>query len=333
MGAILDQRRDFTATRLEDLVANLGEAEKVITDNACVYVTGSGGRGEMSEWSDLDLFIVSEVEEARQPERKAKPKLSKLDAILVKAPLITAARNLGYVEFSQDGKFLEMHTTEELCEKLGRPDDDQANTFTARLLLLLESRPLLGAASYWRVIEDVIAAYWTDYEGHQDSFRPVFLVNDIIRMWKTFCVNYEAFTEKQPDDKRAKRRLKNYKLKHSRVLTCYSAILYLLQVFASKSTVHPADVRAMVERSPTQRLEWIATQPGFRHRGKIDELLACYEQFLESTNRSEGDLVEIFADDQRRRTFTRDQHQVASILAELLQAMGSGNALYRFLVV
>ena len=42
------------------------------------------------------------------------------------------------------------------------------------------------------------------------------------------------------------RKTKNYKLKFSRLLTCYSALLYLLFTFGKSGTVRPEDVVDMV---------------------------------------------------------------------------------------
>lgn len=138
-----------------------------------------------------------------------------------------------------------------MVKTLGHPNDDASNTFTARLLLLLESKPLFGTDVYWEAIEQVIAAYWGDFTDHKNEFVPAFLANDVLRIWRTFCVNYEARTAREPEEKRAKRKLKNYKLKHSRLLTCYSALAYLLAVFQEKKTVTPADARTMVGLTPT----------------------------------------------------------------------------------
>src|SRR4029077_19402552 len=77
---------------------------------------------------------------------------------------------------------------------------------------------------YDEIVRDVIDGYWRDYQDHQANFMPAFLANDILRIWRTFCVNYEARTKREPDDKKASGKLKNYKLKHSRLLTCYSAL-------------------------------------------------------------------------------------------------------------
>lgn len=326
MGDILEHRRASTTERLGKLINALHSAARLIGDKACVYVTGSAARGEMSTYSDLDLFIVSDVEDT-------KPKLSRLDAIVVKAELINATKALGFPPFSGDGKYLETYTTKELCENLGTAKDDHANTFTARLLLLLESKPLLGDACYQGVIKEVLVPYWKDYARRSSEFRPVFLINDIIRMWKTLCVNYEARTEQQPDWQLAKRKLTNYKLKHSRVLTCYSALLYLMQVFHEQATVRPADVVDMVKLSPTERLEWINKRPGFAHGVTVSKILDCYERFLESTNKDEAELIKLFMDPRSARSFTADSHEVGDAIVQLLQQMGSENGLYRYLIV
>lgn len=152
-------------------------------------------------FSDLDLFIVGRGE-------KDRPALRPLDEICVKADLIEVSRRLRFPEFSGDGQYLAHYTEQELIGTLGKPDDDASNTFTARLLLLLESQPLLGKDIYDEAIGEVVAAYWKDYEDHKIDFIPTFLTNDILRLWRTFCVNYEARTAADPPERKAKRKLK-----------------------------------------------------------------------------------------------------------------------------
>jgi UTP:GlnB (protein PII) uridylyltransferase len=52
----LDSRRKLTSLQIRDLQATLGEAERLAAGKACVYATGSFGRGEASRNSDLDLL-------------------------------------------------------------------------------------------------------------------------------------------------------------------------------------------------------------------------------------------------------------------------------------
>lgn len=303
------------------------DAENLCADKACVYATGSFARGEASQYSDLDVFIVGEGTDE-------KPALDPLDQILVKADLIEAIRALRIPDFSGGGEYLKHHTVSELIGSLGTPEDDASNTFTARLLLLLESSPLLGEQTYRRITNGVIAAYWRDYEDHKNDFMPAFLANDILRMWRTFCVNYEARTETDPPEKKARRKIKNYKLKHSRLLTCYSALLYLLAVFTRNKTVGPNDAVSMIALTPTERLEWLATEPHFAEaHPSITELLRAYEEFLSRTDESEGRLVERFMDKAQSSEFFKSASQLGNLVFEVLDKVGEKNLFRRLLVV
>jgi predicted nucleotidyltransferase len=328
MGELLDQRRKVTSGRIGELQERLGAAEKLCSGKACVYATGSFARSEANSHSDLDLFIVG------QSDKDGERRLGALDEICVKADLIEATRDLGIPDFSRGGEYLEHYTINQLVNTLGTPDDDANNTFTARLLLLLESYPLLEAAVYKDVIEGVLAAYWQDYENNKNEFMPAFLANDILRLWRTFCVNYEARTSREPEEKRAKRKLKNYKLKHSRLLTCYSAILYLLCIYSEHQTVSPGDATQMVYLTPTRRLEWLLTQnAAVQAHDAIAQLILHYESFLKSTDAAEDDLVKIFLDREKSREYRRQANKFGDLMFEVLSLIGSGTQFHRLLVV
>src|SRR5262245_42849222 len=155
MGELLQRRRASAEERLARLGAELGPALPVVDGKACVYVTGSFGRGEASSHSDLDLFTVGQLQA---------PGLVQLDGML-----LNAAQRLGFPEFAGDAEYLKHHTVDALVGTLGKPDDDATNTFTARLLMLLESRPLLEEAVYQATIRNVIGAYWRDYHDHKEE--------------------------------------------------------------------------------------------------------------------------------------------------------------------
>jgi predicted nucleotidyltransferase len=326
VGELINRRRKETDDRIEQLRGELQRAENIASDDACVYMTGSFGRGEASRFSDLDLFIAGRVKDGR-------PILRRLDEIIIKADLIEATRGLGIQDFSGDGEYLQHYSVQQLVGTLGKPEDDVSNTFTARLLLLLESRSLIGTGAYKYVIEEVIAAYWRDYEDHKNEFVPAFLANDILRLWRTFCVNYEARTSTDPPRQKAKRKLKNYKLKHSRLLTCYSGLLYLLAVYSVKQTVDPLDAVAMTQLTPTQRLEWMLTQDVCSpSRKMIEDLLKSYESFLASTEEPEEKLIDRFLDPKGRAEF-KSANNLGDLVFEIFQSIGKENRLYRLLVV
>jgi predicted nucleotidyltransferase len=211
----LRDRRAYTSDRTRLLRSRLRKTAKLVEGKACVYATGSYGRGEAGASSDLDVFIVGHVERddgrVRLDKRdRVVRRLSRIDEILVKADLIRATQSLDFPPFDGDGEYLQHYAVSDLISTLGTPEDDALNTFTARLLLLLESTPLLGKEVHTEAIELVIDAYWGDYHDHQSHFSPAFLANDILRLWRTFCVNYEARTRREPSEEKAKRKLKNY---------------------------------------------------------------------------------------------------------------------------
>lgn len=330
----LSNRRSQTAERVKQLRTELRTAEEIAAGKACVYATGSFGRGEASTHSDLDLFMLGKRDGKSRSDGKEGSLLKRLDEICIKADLIEVTRRLGIPEFSGDGRYLIHYSVHEFTKTLGTPEDDVTNTFTARLLLLLESCPLLEQAVYKDVTEEVIAAYWRDYEDHKSDFMPAFLANDILRLWRTFCVNYEARTERVPDDERAKGKLKNYKLKHSRLLTCYSALLYLLALYGHQKSVSPSDALEMIRLTPTQRLEWLRDQPYLSsERDAIIKLLAKYEIFLETTNAEEKELIRRFLDKDTGRNYTVAAYEFGDLVFEVLNGIGKGGRFHRLLVV
>lgn len=201
----IKSRRKFTLLRMGELKAKLIDSESTFGGSVCVYATGSYGRGEAGKDSDLDLFIAAKTIQVDRDGLAAARNLTRLSEIVLKAKLIHSTQELGLPEFDGDGEYLRCYTNDDLVKSLGRAEDDAQNTFTARLLLLLESNPVLGGGVYDEIVGDVIAAYWRDYQDHKEDFIPSFLINDILRLWRTFCVNYEARTKTSPIEMKNKR--------------------------------------------------------------------------------------------------------------------------------
>lgn len=319
---LLQQRRKRTDERVTKLRQTLidAEAEALTGDAACVYATGSVGRGEASEHSDLDVFVVSTGE------------LKRLDGIRLLAKLIDVTEALKFPPFSGDGEYLQLHAVAKLIDLLGTREDDYTNVFTARLLLLLESRPILGTSVYESALRQVIDSYWRDFDDHKSDFRPTFLVNDISRYWKGLCVSYEAAGRPASDEENAKRRLNNYKLKHSRLLTCYSALLYLASLLRHAESVSREDAFAMARLTPLDRLLAIR-EANPERRADIDALLAAYARFLETTDASKAELLVRFAEDEYHETKREEAHRFGDLVFELLSKLASKLPLFRYLVV
>lgn len=322
---ILSRREEYAKRRLDEL-SNALEKLSSATDvtNLCVYVTGSFGRLEASEYSDLDLFFV-------QTSDDPPAQIGRIDKTLLDADIIKLARELQFPEFSRDGQFLEVHQLESILKHLGGPKDDFRNFFTARLLLLLESRPIYGTSVYEQVLQSLVEAYYRDYQDHERDFRPVFLVNDIVRFWKTLCLNYEHRRNLPTNEEplRAKSHLKNFKLKFSRMLTCYSALAWIA---SQDPGPEPNDVFEMVKLTPVQRIRAVA-ELNLEVMDCIQKALSHYSWFLQVVGRREAEVLEwIRVPANRDEAFTHGREFGQSIF-ELIVRLASDKPFLRYLVV
>jgi hypothetical protein len=235
-------------------------ADKLFTDPALtVFVAGSMGRSEMGVRSDLDLFLVS-LKNCDELQQRAL--IASLDYL---------NGSLGYAPFS-NRRFVKVYELGDLLRNTGSPQDDTENCFTARMLLLLESRVLANEETYLQVLDHVLNQYFRDERG-KASYRPLFLLNDVLRYWRTLCLNYEELRH----DRDRPWWKKNINLKFSRMLTVFATVATL-----TVQEVHgKADFRPMCDLTPIRRLAYAldclnegSLLPRFR------EFLADYEQFL-----------------------------------------------------
>ncbi len=274
----LEQRRRLSISNLSVLsrrVAKIPELKRF--SRFSIYVTGSYGRLEASPRSDLDLFFI--LDDSRPTKIR---KVDKLTKTLIDASLIRIIEKMGLPEFSNEGQYLEIHPLAEMVKTLGGPEDDYLNHFTARMLLLLESRPVYNPKAYLGILETIIQAYYRDYHDHERTFRPIFLVNDILRFWKTMCLNYENKRNISSTDALAKRKdhVRNLKLKFSRLMTCFSTVIPLC---TSKYT-SPSSILKLMGMAPIQRLRDVCGGSASNKR-LLGKILEDYAWFLQTTTR------------------------------------------------
>jgi hypothetical protein len=304
------------------------DEKRVLQNDTCIYIVGSGGRGEMSAHSDVDLFVARVH---RAP--------SEVDAFQIRQAITRTLFEMKFPEPSQGGGFLKMHTGESLCERMGTRDDDASNTLTARMLLLLESQVLLGDNAYGRLVDTVLDAYWKDASDHATDYQPFVLVNDIVRYWRILLLNYvaknaEKERELAPVYLKAERSLRSYKLRFSRCITCFSALARLLSVTA-RGAVEKKSVAAIVREKPIQRLAAVkecVPQAG----AHVDEMLQLYQAFLENTANAKSMLLESFGQNDFAHARMQEGRDFADAMFALLQELGrAGRAkeLFRHMVV
>ena len=297
---LLSDRANYSLERVESFRKRIATINSdVDISNLCVYVTGSYGRREASEYSDLDLFFIHLGSERSHA-------ISNIDKALIDSCLIRSSRELGFPEFSRGGEYLNIHYLDDILENLGSRLDDYRNYFTARLLLLLEGSPILNDAIYSQAIDGIIDSYYRDFPDHERDFLPIFLVNDILRFWRTLCLNYEHNRNRNKSRVEpreiSKNHLKNLKLKFSRLLICYSMVVAIL---SRTGAVTPDQVKDLVRQTPAERLKLVAEERPSATTA-IEGILADYAWFMEITARSESDVLEWISNrDNRNQAFGR----------------------------
>jgi hypothetical protein len=326
---VQETRRDYSLRRLSDLSDRLEPVLPHLADQPlCVYATGSYGRLEAWKGSDADLFFLydSAAPDARFPFTTF---------VRLAACLIDAIDDLGFPPFTGDGKYLDVSYVSQMEKVLGSPDDDSLNAFTARMLLLLESRPVHDPDLHRRLLDRVLSFYYRDFSDHADAFIPVFLTNDILRFWRTLTLNYEHNRLKllelaggELERKKADSAVKNYKLKVSRLLTCFSMITHLA---AETPPVTQQRVLDLCLITPRDRLLEL------RDRGDaaariVDGLNEVYETFLDTTQRDEDELLEAFLEPDRRKEALHQASEFGRLIYELVKKTVPDDRL-RFLVV
>nr|VFK61604.1 MAG: Nucleotidyltransferase domain-containing protein [Candidatus Kentron sp. TC] len=240
-----------------------------------IFCAGSLGRGDARSESDLDLFILS---------KKEKKEIRRIDTIKLLANAININEKLEYPGFSNDGKYFKVYSFPEMLKRLGSPDDDVKNLFTVRMLLLLESRPIINEELYKEQIDLILKHYFRD-SSERNPFLPLFLVNDILRYWRTFCLNYELVR----NDSKKSWRKKNINLKFSRMLTIFGTIFPLI----SRSDLKRKDIEKLTKLTPMERLAQGLDDLGDDSLvGEFDEFINIYEEFIQLKEKM-GEKIEV----------------------------------------
>lgn len=321
---IFDEKLQNSTEKLQQLSARLNRTQELsVFENLTIFATGSYARGEASKFSDIDLFFVngSNTDEIKD---------KNTNTIRLFAEVIKIAQDMQFSKFSNDGAYLKIISAPSILKHLGNAEDDYTNHFTTRLLMILESKPVFGKIAYESIMRDVLARYFGDYPDHPEDFQPTFLINDIIRFWKTLCLNYEN-KRNQPaesEDARVAQKIKNLKLKFSRMLTCFGSVCY---ISAKPGTIGPDQLIAMTGLSPFERLNSAASR--FNLQKSMREVEKQYEWFLELTNVSEEELRLTFKD----RNFRVDTFERTKIFGnsvfEITKNISTETGYLRYLLV
>jgi hypothetical protein len=188
-----------------------------------------------------------------------------------------------------------MAFSHELVHLIGGEADSNRNT-TRRILLLLESRGMVDDDRVRdRVLRNILKRYLQEDLGyhafHEWKQRvPRFLLNDIVRFWRTMTVDYATKRRDRDGEGWA---LRNFKLRLSRKLTftaglamCMSCQLCPPEALVDAKFDEPADFYAELEnylvgfsnKPPLQVVAELVLYFHAHDAGKV--IFDAYDQFL-----------------------------------------------------
>jgi hypothetical protein len=250
----LTRAREYTARELDRRARELADV------SSAVVLFGSWGREELTEQSDDDWAVLGH----------APPQVLER----VQAVLGGAAREPG-----QQDLFGLAFSCEDLVRNIGLDADTNTN-LTRRMLLLLESRAVAGHDEYARCFGTVLDAYLG--HGVRDYRPPRFLLNDLIRYWRTICVDFEGKRRGAGGDD-PKYASRNAKLRTSRKVLFAGGLLPVLLSHTKTAAEMPAFLARWFAAPPTDRLAAAflgedATAEGVRALGAYDRWIGLLSQ-------------------------------------------------------
>lgn len=244
-----------------------------------IVAGGSLARREASEKSDLDFFCFGENPDALEAAKKIlHEKSGEILKIVPKPP-------------SSDGAFgpNATETKEQLIYNIGGSNDTNKK-LTHRILFLLEGEWLHNGSLFGAYRREVVSRYVPEHIRKEKICR--FLLNDIIRYYRTVCVDFEYKTAEIGKSYGTR----SIKLRFSRKMLYFGGIVAV------------AETAGLERNDKIDKLVELLAQPAIERIGSIfentsREALDLYEEFLANiADESTREKLELVVDQKSERT-------------------------------
>lgn len=304
-----------------------------ISERACIYVTGSLARYEAELTSDLDLFVMDAIKHEAD-------RLTYVENAHLISSLDHVRSEVGFRPFSAGGKYIHTHSLHEIIDQTGSQQDDALNTFTARILLLMNSKPLLNERAYEYSWRRVLDRYWQNFDPEK-PYLPIMLMNDIRRWWGVLGLNFEERNPKSiPGEDgsllpQPEREINNLKLRYSRLIACYSVLVAFVYRSTRKGILR-GEAEQILRLTPVERFLYLLSvaqddKQTMTHR--IDNVLHQYNDYLALASTPHDELVRSFTSDTFRHEQKNKAYKFHRDFFELFEATGRGKLLYEYAVL
>ncbi len=246
------------ARTAEGLAERRARLEGVVLDaDASVVLLGSWGRHEVTSASDDDAIVL--FCGAHRDHVRPEPG--------------QVANLLGGPAPGPEGLFGATAWLEDLAGNLGL-EGDTNTILTRRMLFLLESVAIAGDGAYTAARDQLLAIYLA---AHQRDYRPPrFLLNDLVRYWRTIAVDFEGKHRARSGEGWG---LRFAKLRFSRKVLFAGGLLPVLECHALPAADMPGFLAERFAEPPLDRVARAFLDHGMADAGA--RALRAYAAFLD----------------------------------------------------
>jgi hypothetical protein len=257
--ANIDRRRKFS----DDAIARIRQqlAGPLGSEPFLIGTNGSFARGEASVQSDLDIFVICNRQDEIDRVRVLVEEVMPLIREVVPKPA------------SVGGAFGKVEALESMLVNIGG-DRDINDKLTRRILYLLEGEWFSNPDMFVHVRDRLLHRYIRDTIG--DHQMALFLLNDIIRYYRTICVDFEFKTRE--DNKKWGTR--NIKLVYSRKLLYFSGLVAVARTYGGDAARKRAVLADLFSMPAIARVRHVCGS-------RSEAALALYDEFLEEFAKAE----------------------------------------------